>query len=60
MDVDRISPMGRVGQEPNPSWTREKLRRRKFTEDVESSEGEKEEAASIVDEDHDGLVDVMA
>jgi hypothetical protein len=62
MDVDRISAMGGVGQEQNPAWTREKMRRRKFTEDVEMSEGEKEEtvAAAVVDEDHDGLLDVMA
>jgi len=62
MDVDRISPMGGVGQEQNPSWTREKARRRKFTAEVGPSESEAEEqvAAVVVDEDHDGLLDVMA
>jgi hypothetical protein len=61
MDVDRIGAMGGVGQEANPSWTREKMRRRKFSEDVEPSEGEKEEAATAnVDEEHDGVLDVMA
>jgi hypothetical protein len=62
MDVDRISAMGGVGQEQNPAWTRAKVRRRKFTEDVEPSESEQEEAAAaaVTDEDHDGLLDVMA
>ena len=61
MDVDRISAMGGVGQESNPAWTREKMRRRKFTEEVELSESEAEErAAAFVDEDHDGLLDLMA
>ena len=62
MDVDRISAMGGVGQEQTPAWTRAKMRRRKFTEDVDLSEGEQEEAAAAagVDEDHDGLLDVMA
>lgn len=62
MDVDRICAMSGVGQEQNPAWTREKMRRRKFTADVELSEGEKEEAAAgaVMDEDHDGLLDVMA
>lgn len=62
MDVDRISAMGGVGQEQNPSWTREKMRRRKFTEDVAPSESEAEEAAAAfdMDEEHDGLLNVMA
>jgi HSP20 family molecular chaperone IbpA len=61
MDVDRISAMGGVGQEQNPAWTREKMRRRKFSEEVELSEGEQQEAAAaVVDEYHDGLLDVMA
>jgi hypothetical protein len=61
MDVDRISAMSGVGQEQNPAWTRERMRRRKFSADVEMSEGEREEArAAMVDEDHDGLLDVMA
>jgi len=60
MDVDRISAMGGVGQEQNPAWTREKMRRRKFTEDVELSEIEQEEAGAAADEDHDGLLDMMA
>jgi hypothetical protein len=63
MDVDRISPMGGVGQEQNPSWTREKMRRRKFTAEVEPSESEAEEQAAAVaevDSDHDGLLDVIA
>ena len=62
MDVDRISAMGGVGQEQNPSWTREKMRRRKFAEDVPPTEEEQEEAveAAPADEEHDGLLDVIA
>lgn len=55
--------MGGVGQEQNPSWTREKMRRRKFTAEVEPSESEAEEQAAAVaevDSDHDGLLDVIA
>jgi hypothetical protein len=59
MDVDRISPMGGVGQEANPSWAREKMRRRKFTEDVEK-EVESDEAEVAAVEEHDGVLDVMA
>jgi hypothetical protein len=43
MDVDRISAMGGVGQEGSPLWNREKMRRRKFVEEVEPSENETEE-----------------
>jgi hypothetical protein len=59
MDVDRIGAMGGVGQEANPSWTREKMRRRKFTEDVEK-EVESEEAEAAAVDEHDGVLDVMA
>ena len=61
MDVDRIAAMGGVGQE-HPTWTRGKMQRKKFTEDVAASEGEVEEQAAepVVDEDLDGLLDVMA
>jgi hypothetical protein len=63
MDVDRIAPMGGVGQEPNPSWTREKMRRRKFAEEVDPEvEGEPEESTDTVAEDttRDGSLDVIA
>jgi hypothetical protein len=63
MDVDRIAPMGGVGQEPNPSWTREKMRRRKFAEEVDPEvQGETEESTDTVveEEGHDGLLDVIA
>jgi hypothetical protein len=60
MDVDRIAPMGGVGQEQDPAWTRGKMRRKKFAEEVEPEvEGEPEEAVAA-DEDHDGLLDVIA
>lgn len=63
MDVDRIAPMGGVGQEPNPSWTREKMRRRKFAEEVDPEvQGEPEESTDTVAEDttRDGSLDVIA
>lgn len=62
MDVDRISSMGGVGQEQTPSWTREKMRRRKFAENVEpEAETEPElSAPAEQDEDHDGALDVIA
>lgn len=62
MDVDRISGMGGVGQEQTPSWTREKMRRKKFTEEVPAEvEGDPEDAAQAAEDDgHDGLLDVIA
>jgi hypothetical protein len=64
MEVDRISQMGGVGHEASPSWTRGKMRRHKFVEEVELSESEAEEqtAAEAVemDEEHDGGLNVMA
>ena len=62
MDVDRISSMGGVGQEQNPSWTREKMRRRKFAADVEPEAESEPEAPQSVDPDdgHDGQLDVIA
>lgn len=53
--------MGGVGQEQNPSWTREKMRRRKFAEQVEpETEGEEPEKTIDPDDGHDGALDVMA
>lgn len=54
--------MGGVGQEQSPSWTREKMRRRKFVEEVPAEvEGESdEEKPAAEDDDHDGLLDVIA
>ncbi len=55
--------MGGVGQEPNPSWTREKMRRRKFAEEVDPEvQGEPEESTDTVAEDttRDGSLDVIA
>ncbi|MFY9744957.1 MAG: hypothetical protein WA891_20160 [Acidobacteriaceae bacterium] len=62
MDVDRISAMGGVGQEGNPAWTRARMRRRKFAEEVEPEvEGEQEAAEAVeMDEPHDGVLDLMA
>ena len=66
MDVDRISAMGGVGQEQTPSWTREKMRRKKFAEEVPAEiDAEAEEAASLTkdeaeDDEHDGQLDVLA
>ncbi len=66
MDVDRISPMGGIGQDGSPAWTREKMRRRKFTEEVEpeveTDAGDAEVAASAdSDEDSkDRVLDLMA
>jgi hypothetical protein len=44
MEVDRVSQMGGVGQEQTPSWTRARMRRRKFSEDAELDETDIEEA----------------
>jgi hypothetical protein len=64
MEIDRISLMGGVGHDASPSWTREKMRRHKFVEEVEplESDAEQEEAAEAVelDEGHDGALDVIA
>ncbi|MFP5227145.1 MAG: hypothetical protein ACLGXA_05905 [Acidobacteriota bacterium] len=60
MDVDRISGIGGVGQEQTPSWTREKTRRKKFTEDVPADVESPEDSAPEPDEDHDGQLDVIA
>lgn len=62
MDVERISAMGGVMQEHNPLWMRGKMRRRKFTQDVEPEvESDDEDATAMDMEDgHDGLLDVVA
>jgi hypothetical protein len=61
MDVDRISSMGGVGQEQTPSWTREKMRRRKFAENVEpETDSEAPAQPAEQDDDHDGALDVIA
>jgi hypothetical protein len=60
MDVDRIAPMGGVGQEQNPSWTREKMRRRKFAEDVEKEVDGEPQPGPAEEEDHDGSLNVIA
>jgi hypothetical protein len=67
MDVDRISAMGGVGHEGSPMWNREKMRRRKFVEEVEPSESEVEELEeaaaadySLGDEDSARVLNVMA
>lgn len=62
MDVDRISGMSGVGQEQTPSWTREKMRRKKFAEEVPPEvEAEPEEAIPPAkDDEHDGQLDVIA
>jgi hypothetical protein len=53
--------MGGVGQEQNPAWTRGKTRRRKFVEEVEPEvEGEREGELVKMDEEHDGVLDLMA
>jgi hypothetical protein len=62
MDVDRISGMGGVGQEQTPSWNREKMRRKKFAEEVppEMQEEQPEDAALPVEDEHDGQLNVVA
>jgi hypothetical protein len=62
MEVDRISAMGGVGHEGNPAWTRGKMRRHKFAEEVEPEvEGEQEAAGPLdANEEHDGVLDLMA
>ncbi|HEX4040011.1 MAG TPA: hypothetical protein VHX37_18300 [Acidobacteriaceae bacterium] len=63
MEVDRVAPMGGVGQDADPSWTRQKMRRRKFTEEVPESEAELSaaEAEEAVEEDERvGSLDVVA
>jgi len=63
MEVDRISRMGGVGHEGAPSWTRDKMHRRKFVEEVEAAEDEAEQEAAGPDEpeqDHGGALDLMA
>jgi hypothetical protein len=63
MEVDRVAPMGRVRQEADPTWTREKMRRRRFREDVPEPEAEGEEGEtkeSGEKEDRKGGLDVMA
>ncbi|HUB20050.1 MAG TPA: hypothetical protein VL990_15520 [Acidobacteriaceae bacterium] len=60
MDVDRITRMSGVGQEQNPLWTRQKVRRRKFAEEV-APEAETEAGAEAVEEERrEGMLDVMA
>ncbi len=75
MEVDRVSQIGGVRQEADPSWTREKMRRRKFVEDLPAPEDEAEETGqnetdpnetdqdeslAAKDQKHDGALDVMA
>jgi hypothetical protein len=60
MDVDRISGIGGVGQEQTPSWTREKMRRKKFAEEVPAEVEAEDGTPSAVDDDHDGQLDVIA
>ena len=62
MEVDRVWRMGGVGQEPSPSWNRDKLHRRRFTEEVEPPvEAESEEAGGADAENrHEGTLDMMA
>jgi hypothetical protein len=44
MEVDRVSQMGGVGQEQTPSWTRNKMRRRKSVDESEPVETDQQEA----------------
>jgi len=65
MEIDRVSPVGGLRQEAEPLWTREKLRRRKYSQDVPQPESEVEEgepqAPERVDEGkRDGTLDVIA
>ncbi|HEX4066688.1 MAG TPA: hypothetical protein VHZ09_11755 [Acidobacteriaceae bacterium] len=65
MEIDRVSQVGGLRQEAEPLWTREKLRRRKFVQDVPQPESEVEEmelqAPERVDEEkRDGTLDVIA
>jgi hypothetical protein len=65
MEVDRVSQIGGVRQEADPSWTREKMRRRKFVEELpvpesEAEETEQNETPDAKDEKHKGALDVMA
>lgn len=61
MEVDRVSRMGGLGGDGAPSWTRDKMQRRRYVEEV-PSEDEQEEAVQAVetDEDRNGLLDLMA
>lgn len=62
MEVDRVAPMGGVRQEADPTWTRKKARRRRFTEDVPEPEVDEEEGGASEPEEEKpkrGL-DVMA
>lgn len=49
MEVDRVSQMGGVDHEQTPAWTRNKLRRRKFTEDAEPAESDQQEEEAQVE-----------
>jgi hypothetical protein len=62
VEVDRVGPMGGVRQEGDPKWTREKTRRRRFSEEVPEAESEGEEGAgkSGEEEKREGGLDVMA
>lgn len=60
MDVDRISGIGGVGQEQTPSWTREKMRRKRFIEEVPAEVDAEDAEPPAVDDHHDGLLDVIA
>ncbi|MGA8109911.1 MAG: hypothetical protein WB974_10770 [Acidobacteriaceae bacterium] len=63
MEVDRVAPMGGVRQEADPTWTRAKMRRRRFTEDVpENAEPEAGQDAGEPEgeEKKAGGLDVMA
>ena len=62
MDVDRISAMSGAGHEGSPLWNREKMRRRKFVEELPAEiDSEQEEAIeAATDDEHDGVLNVMA
>jgi len=64
MEVDRVSRMGGLGGDGAPSWTRDKMQRRRIVEETQSTEGEPEQQQAAepddADEDHAGELDLMA
>lgn len=65
MEVDRVSRMGGVGQEGQPSWNGGRANRRKFVEEVPEPESEGEDTATVeaeaeAEEQHAGGLDVVA
>jgi hypothetical protein len=63
MEVDRVSQMGGLRQEADPSWMREKMRRRKFVQDLPESEAEDAEpqaSEAVEEETHKDGLDVIA